>query len=245
MLDQFSRTQLIFGKENMKKLAESKIALFGVGGVGGFAAEALVRSGIGAIDLIDNDKFALTNLNRQLFATRKTIGKYKTQAAKERLLEINPECKICEIRKFFLPENSDEFDFSKYDYVIDAIDTVSAKIELAVKAKKEKVKIISSMGAGNKIDPTAFRVSDIYKTKADPLARVMRYELKKRRINKLKVVWSTEMPIKPKTEDVEEVEKKGEHIAPGSNAFVPSVCGLIIAGEVIKDLTGMKARRAV
>ena len=257
MLNQFSRTTLIFGKEAMEKLAESKIAIFGVGGVGGFAAESLVRSGVGAIDIIDDDKVCPTNLNRQIFATHKTVGKFKTEAAYDRLHEINPNCEITQIRKFFTPENSDEFDFTKYSYIIDAVDTVSAKIEIVVKANKCHVPVISSMGAGNKIDPTAFKVSDIYKTKVDPLAKVMRYELKRRRIRKLKVVWSAEKPIKPVEEDENSCRTQCicpsgtkrkcsvRRDIPGSNAFVPPVVGMIIAGEVIKDITGKKAVMAI
>lgn len=248
MLNQFSRTELLFGKEAMDILENSRVAVFGVGGVGGYTVEALVRSGVGAIDVIDDDKVCLTNLNRQIIATRKTIGQYKTDVCKERIHDINPNCEVTVHKCFFLPETKDQFDFSKYDYVVDAIDTVSGKIALVMQAKEHNTPIICSMGAGNKMDPTAFEVSDIYKTSVDPLARVMRYELKKRKVRKLKVVYSKEIPIKP-TEDTENsckhncvcppgTERKctARRQVPGSNAFVPSTVGLIIAGEVIKDL---------
>ena len=247
MLTQFSRTELLLGKEAMDKLKNSRVAVFGIGGVGGYVCEALVRSGIGAFDLIDDDKVCLTNLNRQIIATRKTVGKYKVDVMKERMLEINPDVNVRIHKCFFLPENADEFPFDEYDYVVDAIDTVSGKIALVMQAKEHNTPIICSMGAGNKMDPTAFEVSDIYKTSVDPLARVMRYELKKRKVRKLKVVYSKEIPIKP-MEDTENsckhnccppgTERKctARRQVPGSNAFVPSTVGLIIAGEVIKDL---------
>lgn len=224
MDDRFSRTELIFGKEAMEKLAHSRVAVFGVGGVGGYVCEALVRSGIGAIDIIDNDTVNFTNINRQIIATEKSLDKYKVDVMEERIHDINPECKVEKYRTFYLPENSDEFDFTQYDYVVDAIDTVTGKIELVVNADKTGTPIISSMGAGNKIDPTQFEVADIYKTSVCPLARVMRRELKQRRIKKLKVVYSKEQAIKVDSN------------VPGSTAFVPSVVGLIIAGEVIKDI---------
>lgn len=248
MLNQYSRTELLFGKEAMEKLWNSRVAVFGIGGVGGFTVEALVRSGIGAIDLIDDDKVCLTNINRQIFATRKTVGKYKVDVAAERIAEINPEIKVTAHKTFYTPETADNFDFSVYDYIVDAIDTVTGKIELAVRAEKAGVPIISSMGAGNKLDPTAFEVADIYKTTVCPLARVMRRELKKRGVNALKVVYSKEPAMSP-IEDmaisckqncvcppgtVRKCTKRRQ--VPGSNAFVPSVAGLIIAGEVIKDL---------
>lgn len=239
MLNQFSRTELLYGKEAMKKLANSRVAVFGVGGVGGFTVEALVRSGIGAIDVIDNDTVCLTNLNRQIIATHKTIGKYKVDVAEERMLEINPDVKITKHQTFFTPENSSQFDFSKYDYVVDAIDTVTGKIELVMKANEAGVPIISSMGAGNKRNPALFEVADIYKTSVCPLARVMRTELRKRKIKKLKVVYSKEAPVTPIAESVEDCkeEVKSRRQLPGSTAFVPSVAGLIIAGEIINDLT--------
>ena len=249
MLNQFSRTQLLFGAENMEKLKNAKVAVFGIGGVGGYVVEALVRSGVGSFVLVDDDKVCLTNLNRQIIATRKTVGKYKTEVMKERILEINPEAQV-EIRQcFFLPENADEFDFSEYSYVVDAVDTVTAKLEIIMRAKAAGVPVISSMGAGNHLDPTSFHVADIYKTTMCPLAKVMRRELKKRGVKKLKVVYSTEKPVRP-LEDMS-ISCRTHCICPpgakhkcterrdipGSVAFVPSVVGLIIAGEVMKDLT--------
>ena len=238
MLNQFSRTELLIGKDGVKKLQNSRVAVFGLGGVGGHAVEALVRSGVGAVDLIDDDKVCVTNLNRQLFATTKTIGKYKVDVAEERLQEINPEVKVTKRQVFYSPETADKFDFSKYDYIIDAIDTVTGKISLIEKSKEFNVPIICAMGAGNKMDPTRFEVADISKTSVCPLAKVMRQELKKRRIKKVKVVYSKEIPIKIDDSSLKEELKEGKHRIPGSNAFVPSVVGLIIAGEVIKDLVG-------
>ena len=249
MLNQFSRTELLLGKEAMERLENSRVAVFGVGGVGGYVCEALVRSGVGAFDLIDDDKVCLTNLNRQIIATRKTVGKYKVDVMKERILEINPKADVRIHKTFFLPENADEFPFEEYDYVVDAVDTVTAKLELVMKAKEKNIPIVSSMGAGNKLDASAFKVADIYKTKVCPLAKVMRRELKKRGIKKLKVVYSEEQPIRP-IEDMS-ISCRTNCICPpgakhkcterrnipGSTAFVPSVVGLIIAGEVIKDLT--------
>ncbi len=253
MLNQFSRTELIFGKEAMEKLANSRIAIFGIGGVGGFTAEALARSGVGTLDLIDDDRVCLTNINRQIFATRKTVGKLKIDVAKERLLEINPDMTINTYKTFYMPETADQFDFTQYDYVVDAIDTVTGKIELVMNANKCRTPIICSMGAGNKVDPTRFQVADIYSTSVCPLARVMRYELKKRGIRKLKVVYSTEKPMTP-VDDMAISCKQNcicppgtarkctqRNQVPGSNAFVPSVAGLIIAGEVIKDITGVRS----
>ena len=240
MLSQFSRTELLIGKEGMERLSNSRVAVFGVGGVGGYTVEALARSGIGELALIDNDQVALTNLNRQIIATTKTLGRDKVDVAKERVMEINPSAKVNIYKKFYLPETKEEFDFTKYDYVVDAIDTVSGKIALVEQAKEAGVPIISSMGAGNKLDPTAFRVADIYKTSVCPLAKVMRRELKKRGIRKLKVVYSEEMPIVPeKNAEMEQAEPTQKRQVPGSVAFVPSVVGLIIAGEVIKDLAGV------
>lgn len=251
MSEQFSRTELLFGREAMEKLANARVAVFGIGGVGGHALEALVRSGVGTIDIIDDDKVCLSNLNRQLIATHKTIGQYKVDAAKQRMEEINPDVVIYGHRTFFLPETADQFDFTQYDYIVDAIDTVTGKLELAVRANQAGVPIISSMGAGNKLDPTAFEVADIYETSVCPLAKVMRRELKKRGIGKLKVVYSREpalTPIEPddngesageKIEDdkmLSDREQNRRRQIPGSNAFVPSVAGLIIAGEVIKGL---------
>lgn len=248
MLNQFSRTELIFGKESMEKLANSRVAVFGIGGVGGYTVEALIRSGIGAIDLIDDDKVCLTNINRQIYATRKTVGKYKVDVAAERIAEINPDAQVRTFKTFYTPETAEQFNFSDYDYVVDAIDTVTGKLELVINAEKSGTPIISSMGAGNKIDPTAFEVTDIYKTSVCPLAKVMRYELKRRGIKKLKVVYSKEKPITPIDDMAISCRTNcicppgtarkctQRRQVPGSNAFVPSAVGLIIAGEVIKDL---------
>lgn len=256
MLNQFSRTELLFGKEAMDKLANSRVAVFGIGGVGGYVCEALVRSGVGAFDLIDDDKVCLTNLNRQILATRRTVGKYKADVMKERMLDINPNADIRVRKCFFLPENAEEFPFEEYDYVVDAVDTVTAKIELVLKAQAADVPIISSMGAGNKLDASQFRVADIYKTKVCPLAKVMRRELKKRGVKKLKVVYSEEQPIRPLEgmaiscrahcicpPDAERKCTERRDI-PGSTAFVPAATGLIIAGEVVKDLTLQERERA-
>ena len=246
METQFSRTQLLLGEEALDKLKNARVAVFGVGGVGGYVCEALVRSGIGAFDLIDSDEVCLSNLNRQIIATRSSVGRYKVDVMKERMLDINPDVDVRVYKCFFLPENADEFPFAEYDYVIDAVDTVTAKIELVMKCQKENVPIISSMGAGNKIEASAFKVADIYKTKTCPLAKVMRHELKKRGVKKLKVVYSEEKPITPIVENVDnpqtaEVSARTQRRStPGSLAFVPSVAGLIIAGEVVKDLTGKK-----
>ena len=248
MLTQFSRTELLLGKEAMETLANARVAVFGIGGVGGYVCEALVRSGVGAFDLIDDDKVCLTNLNRQIIATRNTVGKYKTDVMKERILEINPDASVTIHQCFFMPENADEFPFEEYDYIVDAVDTVTAKIALVMKADELKIPIISSMGAGNKLDGSQFKVADIYKTKVCPLAKVMRRELKKRGIKKLKVVYSEEQPTRP-IEDMA-ISCRTNCICPpgaahkcterrdipGSVAFVPSVAGLIIAGEVVKDL---------
>lgn len=236
MLTQFSRTEILLGAEALEKLAKSRVAIFGLGGVGGYAVEALARSGIGQLDLIDNDIISLSNLNRQILATHKTIGKQKTDAAASRVAEINPECRVRTYNTFFLPENSAEFDFAQYDYVVDAIDTVSGKIGLVMAAQKAGVPIISAMGTGNKFNPAAFKVADIFKTAVCPLAHVMRKELRKRGISHLKVVYSEEMPIKPDmSSDVVE-ESPNRRAIPGSTAFVPPVAGLIMAGEVVKDL---------
>ena len=248
MLNQFSRTQLLIGKDNMDRLKNARVAVFGIGGVGGYTVEALARSGVGTLDLIDDDKVCLTNLNRQILATRKTIGKYKVDVAKERILDINPDAVVNTYKTFFMPDTAEQFDFSQYDYVVDAIDTVTGKIQLVMQAQESGVPIISSMGAGNKMDPTGFMVTDIYKTSVCPLAKVMRRELKKRGIKKLKVVYSQEKPVTP-IDDMA-ISCKSHCICPpgtarkctqrrqvpGSNAFVPSVVGLIIAGEVVKDL---------
>ncbi len=247
-MDQFARTQLLLGVDAMNKLKNSRVAVFGIGGVGGYSVEALARSGVGAVDLIDDDKVCLTNINRQIIADVKTIGKYKVDVARDRILSINPRCKVTTYQCFYLPQNAKDFDFSQYDYVIDAVDTVTAKINLVMQANENGVPVISSMGAGNKLDPTAFVVSDIYKTDVCPLAKVMRRELKKRNIKKLKVVYSKEKPLVPIEDESIScrshcvcppgAERKctDRRTIPGSVAFVPSVVGLIIAGEVIKDL---------
>lgn len=252
MLNQFSRTELLFGEEAMKKLSEARVAVFGIGGVGGFTVEALARSGVGTFDLIDDDKVCLTNINRQIIATRKTVGQYKVDVMKERILEINPKAVVNTHRCFFTKETADQFDFSAYTYVVDAIDTVSGKLELVIRAQEVNTPIISCMGAGNKLDPTRFEVTDIYKTSICPLAKVMRRELKARGVKRLKVVYSKEPARKP-LEDMSiscrsncicppGAERKctAKRQIPGSNAFVPSVAGLIIAGEVIKDITGVR-----
>ena len=233
MLNQFSRSELLLGKEGIKKLQSSHVIVFGVGGVGGYTIEALARCGIGSIDIVDNDKICITNINRQIIATHKTIGQYKVDAMKERMLDINPEIKIKTYNMFFDSENSAEFDFQKYDYIVDAIDTVKSKIELIEKANANNIPIISAMGAGNKLDAEKFEVSDIYKTSVCPLARVMRTELKKRNIKHLKVVYSKEVPIKPN--ETNEVSAKRQ--IPGTIATTPATMGLIIAGEIIKELT--------
>ena len=233
MIHQFSRTELLLGEEALERLKKARVAVFGVGGVGGYAVEALARSGVGALDLIDNDTVALSNLNRQIIALHSTIGQHKVDVAKARVHDINPDCEVRVYKTFYLPETAEEFDFSAYDYVIDAIDTVKGKLGLAQQAQDAGTPIISSMGAGNKLDPTAFEVADIYKTSVCPLARVMRCECRKRGIKKLKVVYSKEAPVRPKTVSEETGVRRD---IPGSLAFVPSVAGLILAGEVIKDI---------
>ena len=251
MLNQFSRTQLLFGAEAMEKLYHARVAVFGIGGVGGYTAEALARSGIGTLDLIDDDKVCLTNINRQIFATRKTVGQYKVDVAEQRILDINPDAVVHTYKTFYSPDTAEQFDFTLYDYVVDVIDTVTGKLELVEQAEKAGVPIISSMGAGNKLDPTAFEVADIYETSVCPLARVMRRELKKRGIKKLKVVYSKEPAMTP-IDDMA-VSCRANCICPpgtartctqrrqvpGSNAFVPPVAGLIIAGEVVKGIAGL------
>ena len=254
MLNQFSRTQLLLGQDGMNRLANARVAVFGVGGVGGFTVEALARSGVGTIDLIDDDKVCLTNINRQIIALRSTVGKYKVDVAAERLRDINQNIQVNTYKTFYMPDTAHQFDFSQYDYVVDAIDTITGKLELVMQAHKAGTPIICSMGAGNKLDPTAFRVADIYKTSVDPLARVMRHELRKRGIKKLKVVYSEEPPMRP-IEDMASSCRTNcicppgaarkcteRRDIPGSNAFVPSVVGLIIAGDVIKDLSGVGGR---
>ncbi len=225
MENQFSRIENLIGSDYLEKLKNARVAVFGIGGVGGYVVEALARAGVGNIDIIDNDTVSITNINRQIIATHSTLGKQKTEVMYERVLDINPNANVKLFNTFFLPENSSKFDFSIYDYIVDAVDTVTAKIELVIKACEANVPIISSMGTGNKLDPTAFLVSDIYKTSVCPLAKVMRYELKKRGIKKLKVVYSKEQPI-----------KNNNDRTPASISFVPPTAGLIIAGEVIKDI---------
>jgi len=232
--DLFARTRLLLGQDGLDRLAAARVAVFGIGGVGGYAVEALARSGVGALDLVDSDTVDPTNLNRQIIATMGAIGRPKTQVAAERVASINPSCIVRPSQCFFLPETADQFDFATFDYVIDAVDTVSAKIALVEAAFAAGVPIVSSMGAGNKLDPTAFRVADIYETSVDPLARVMRRELRRRGIPSLKVVYSTEPPLVPADDDM--AVKDGTRPAPGSVAFVPSVAGLILGGEVVKDL---------
>ncbi|HKM34905.1 MAG TPA: tRNA threonylcarbamoyladenosine dehydratase [Lachnospiraceae bacterium] len=234
-MDEFSRTRLLIGDAALKKLQRSSVLLFGVGGVGGYAAEALARSGVGSITLVDNDKVSLTNLNRQIIALHSTIDRYKTEVMKERILDINPNAQVNAYNCFFLPENANQFDFTKYDYVIDAVDTVTAKIEIIIQAKNAGTPVISSMGAGNKLDATKLQITDIYQTTMCPLAKVMRKELRLRGVKKLNVVYSIEPVIKPiEAEDVREQSNK--RVIPGSIAFIPSVAGLMLAGEVIRDL---------
>lgn len=238
MQEQYSRIQLLLGADAMQKLHSSRVAVFGVGGVGGFTVEALARSGVGALDLIDNDTVCLSNLNRQIIATRSTIGQYKVDVAAQRIHDIDPDIQVTTYKIFFMPETADQFDFSQYDYVVDAIDTVTGKLELVTRANAAGVPIICAMGAGNKMDPTRFEVTDIYKTSVCPLAKVMRTECRKRKIKHLKVVYSKEPAMTPIV--TPELEEPGSvrRATPGSTAFVPSVAGLIIGGEVIKDLVG-------
>ena len=233
----FSRTELLLGADAMEKLKNARVAVFGLGGVGGNAAEALVRSGVGALDLVDSDVVSVSNLNRQLFATRSTLGMDKVEAAKQRLLDINPDLKVTTHKCFFLPETADRFDFTQYDYIVDAIDTVTAKLCLAEAAERAGTPIISSMGTGNKLDPSAFEVTDISKTSVCPLARIMRKELRRRGVKKLKVVYSREDAMTPL--EAVEPDREGRRSVPGSVSFVPSAAGLILAGEVVKDLAGI------
>ena len=238
-MDIFERTRLILGEEAMEKLARSRVAVFGLGGVGGTVAEALARGGVGALDLIDSDRFSPSNLNRQLLATQETLGMLKTDAAAARVRSIHPACRVTTHCCFYLPDTAARFDFTQYDYIVDAIDTVTAKLLLAQEAQRAGTPIISSMGTGNKLDPTAFRVADISETAVCPLARIMRKELKKRGVEHLKVVYSREKPLEPR-ERLAPAEGSGRRDIPGSVSFVPGVAGLILAGEVIKDLTGIK-----
>ena len=237
MQNQFSRTRLLLGEAALEKLAKCRVAVFGVGGVGGYVCEALVRSGVGAFDLVDDDQVALTNLNRQIIATHSTLGRDKVEVMAERMRDINPAVDVRPRRCFFLPENADEFPFDEYDYVVDAVDTVAAKLALIEKARAHGVPVISAMGAGNKLDPGRFRVSDISKTNTCPLARVMRRELHKRGIDHVKVVWSDELPVQPMGEAEDAPAGHARRSTPGSTAFAPAVAGLMIAGEVVKDLT--------
>ena len=251
MLNQFSRTQLLLGKEAIDRLQNAHVAVFGIGGVGGYVVEALVRSGVGTFDLIDDDKVCLTNLNRQIIATRETVGKYKAEVMRDRILSINPKAVVTIHKCFYLPETADQFDFSQYDYVVDAVDTVTAKLEIIMQAKRVGVPVISCMGAGNKLNPAMFEVADIYKTSMCPLAKVMRRELKKRGVKKLKVVYSKEKAIRP-IEDMS-ISCRNHCICPqgakhkcterrdipGSVAYVPAVAGLILAGEVVNDLSAI------
>lgn len=232
-MEELSRTQMLLGYDKVQELQNKKVIVFGIGGVGGYVCEALCRSGVGTIDIVDNDKVSLSNINRQIIALHSSVGEYKTEVMKKRMLDINPSVSINAFNTFYTPETADQFDLSKYDYIVDAIDTVSGKIELVMQAEKYNIPIISSMGAGNKLDPTAFKVSDIYKTSVCPLARVMRAELKKRGVKRLKVVYSEEKPITPQ---IPEEMKNLPKIPPASCAFIPSVVGLIVASEVIKDL---------
>ena len=236
MMNEFSRTELLLGADGMDKLKKAHVAVFGVGGVGGYAVEALARSGVGALTLIDSDTVSLTNINRQIIALHSTVGLPKVEVAAARVRDINPECRVTTVQAMYLPQNAEEFDFSQYDYIVDAIDTVSGKLSLAVKAQEAGVPLIAAMGAGNKLDPTAFEVADIYDTTECPLARIMRKELRKRGVKALKVVYSREPALVPQGEVDGEEKPQGRRSIPGSVAFVPSVAGLILAGEVIKDL---------
>ena len=239
MLNAFSRTRLLLGKEAMERLALARVAVFGVGGVGGYTAEGLARAGVGALDLIDDDRICLTNINRQIIATRKTVGQYKTDVMAERVRDINPDCAVRTWKTFFMPDTEDQFDFTRYDYVVDAIDTVTGKLALVRQAQAAGTPVISAMGTGNKLDPTALRVSDISETSVCPLARVMRRECSRRGIDRLKVVWSSEPPRRPLEPLPAAEQKKGpRQDVPGSTAFVPAAAGLILAAEVVKDLIG-------
>ena len=238
-MNPFSRTQFLLGSDAMEKLKNSRVAVFGLGGVGGYVVEALARSGVGALDLVDHDTVSLTNINRQILATRETVGMGKAEAAAQRVNAIHPECDVNAIKTFYLPETAEQFDFTKYDYIVDAIDTVTGKLMLVQAAKASATPIISCMGTGNKLDPTAFRVADIYETSVCPLARIIRKECRKRGIERLKVVYSTEDPIKtqlPADDPAWAELPEGRNALPGSVCFVPAVAGMIIAGEVIKDL---------
>lgn len=252
MLNQFSRTELLLGRQGMERLYNARVAVFGIGGVGGYTVEALARSGVGTLDLIDDDKVCLTNLNRQIIATRSTVGRYKVDVAAERIRDINPDCTVNVYKTFYTPETAGQFDFTQYDYIVDAIDTVTGKLELVERAAKAGTPIISCMGAGNKIHADKLEVTDIYKTSGCPLARVMRYELRKRRIRKLKVVYSKEPAMTPIDDMAISCRQNcicppgtarkctQRRQVPGSTSFVPAAAGLIAAGEVVKDLTGVE-----
>ncbi|WP_031557640.1 tRNA threonylcarbamoyladenosine dehydratase [Lachnospira multipara] len=238
-MERFKRTEVLLGSDALYKLNSKRVCIFGVGGVGGYVVEALVRAGIGHIDIVDKDVVSESNINRQIIASYKTIGISKVEAFKERIKDINPDCEVIAHNCFYLPETRDEFDFSQYDYVVDAVDTVTAKIDIIMQAKNANTPVISAMGAGNKLDPTMFEVADIYKTSMCPLAKVMRRELKKRQVKNLKVVYSKEVPISPNVSEEEllkEMEETKKRSIPGSISFVPSVAGLILASEVVKDL---------
>ncbi len=240
-MNEFSRTQLLLGEKAMNRLASSRIAIFGIGGVGGYVVEALARSGVGALDLVDNDTVSLTNLNRQIIALHSTLGQFKVDVARDRILDISPSCRVQTYRTFFLPETASLFDFAQYDYVVDAVDTVKAKLELVLSAKEAGVPIISCMGAGNKLNPSAFRIADIFSTSVCPLARVMRSECRKHGIDHLKVLYSTEPPITPFVSG-DEQPPDGKRSIPGSTAFVPSAAGLMIAADVISDLISQEIK---
>ena len=235
MLEQFSRTGLLIGSDAIDVLSSKRVAIFGIGGVGGYVCEALARCGVGHFELIDNDVVSITNINRQIIATHSSVGKYKTEVMRDRILDINPDADIAVRNCFFLPENADTFQFEEYDYVVDCVDTVSAKLAIIMRCKELNIPVISAMGAGNKLDPSRFRVADIYKTSVCPLAKVMRHELKKRGVKKLKVVFSDEFPVEPKG-TIDEELNPGKRSIPGSIAFAPSAAGLVLASEVVKDL---------
>ena len=248
MLDPFARMAILYGSDAMDRLRKTRVAVFGLGGVGGYVVEALARSGIGAMDLIDHDRISFSNLNRQIIATNRSLGRYKVEAAEERIHDINPECEVRTYRTFFLPETAGEFDFREYDYVVDAVDTVTAKLLLAEKAQKANVPIISAMGTGNKIHPEQLEVADLYETTECPLARIMRKEARKRGIERLKVVYSREVPLIPKSTEEQKADSDfsdplepqygKKRVTPGSTAFVPGAAGLLLAAEVVNDLTG-------
>jgi len=240
MEERFARTRMLLGAEAMEKLARSRVAVFGIGGVGGYVVEALARSGVGALDLIDSDTVSVTNLNRQIIALTSTVGRCKVDVAAERVRDVNPRCTVRTYRTFYIPGQSEEFDFSQYDYVVDAIDTVTGKIGLILGAQAAGTRVISAMGAGNKLDPSAFRAADIYETSVCPLARIMRRELRRRGVEHLKVVYSTEPPLEPK-EALDPAELGARRDIPGSAVFVPAAAGMLIAAEVVKDLTGFSA----